>query len=324
MIRSAHRLSALMIAATMSLAAPLSMAQSASGDDASDRVTISEPAIIDARPQVILPPPQRPRDEVYDRASERVSPLSAEEIDRFRDELERKQDTINGVDDPPTTRSCMSAVSLASGAQTPVVDVAPGYVASVVFLDSYGNPWPISGNPAVGNPDLYSVSVVGGGESSPRNVLQVSARAASGATNLSVVLAGEGLPVQVKLNTNRDSACLRADMQVDSRGPGTSASDLAVASTLPAAPTPAMTRFVSGTPPQGASELDTDSDALRVWQMDSQIYVRTRESLVSPAWQAVAHGSAGVRVYRLAATPMILYTDGGNTLTARIDLASAE
>lgn len=289
----------------------------------SERVMISEPQVLDSRPQILLPAPERPREEVYDRAREQVSPLTEEEIVRFREEMQRKQDTINETDNRPATRSCLEPASLAAGASAPVVEVVPGYVTSMVFVDSHGNPWPIQGDPVIGNPDLYAVSVVDGGENQPAKVMNISARASSGATNLSVVLEGQGLPVQVELRTNRSEGCLRAEIQIDERGPQTGASDLASGPATPAAPTPAMTRFVAGTPPRNAVELEVDQDALRVWQIGSEIFVRTRQTLISPSWQAVAHGSGGVRVYRLSSTPMILYTEGGQTQRARIELRRA-
>ena len=276
--------------------------------------------VIESPPTIMLPPPAKPRSETFGRAAEQATRLSPQEIERFRRIMEAKQDAMYGGP-APETYARLYTVSLDTGAEIPTVEIAPGYVSSIVFVDAYGNPWPIEGNPAIGNPSLYAVTVH---NSENRNVLTVSAKKAAGASNLSVSLLGQGLPVNIQLRTNRERTCLRGDMQIEGMGPKTDPiMATGGAGAPPATPDDVMMQFVDGVPPEKATPVPTSSRDWRAWVFNEMLYLRTKKSLISPGEEAVSYGTAGLRVYRMRQTPLVLYSDQGATKSLRIDLTAA-
>lgn len=303
------------------VASPVLLAEDGQAEPAQDaqpepeRKGPVQPPVIENPPPIILPPPATPRGEAFNESAETVSPLSPAEIRQFKAMLEAKQDAMYGGSNPDTL-SKMFQVSLDTGASIPTVKIAPGYVSSIVFVDSYGNPWPIEGVPAVGNPNLYSVVVP---ETSKRNVITISSKTAAGSTNLSVVLEGEGLPVNIRLTTDRQQTHVRADMQVEGVGPNTNPIDNSgrdQAST----PDDTMMAFVDGVPPEGAVPVQTSDIGVRAWKYGDLLYLRTKRTVLSPSWLGVSHGTAGLRVYRMQPTPMVLYSESGQTKTLRVSL----
>lgn len=283
---------------------------------ANEAGTGTDQEVLRSSTPVILPPRAQPRDEAFDQASDSLMPLSPEEIRRYKRMLEQKQDAMYGGA-PPKTNSRLYQVSLETGADIPTVYIAPGYVASIVLIDAYGNPWPVSGAPAVGNPNLYSVDAV---ESEDRNVLNVSALTGAGSSNLAVSLKGQSVPMNIRLVTQRNKAVIRADMRLQDRGPKTDPVQASHNSIPAATPDDRMMAFVDGVPPSSARAVRTSDSGFRAWIDNDMLYLRTRHALLSPRWQSVSHGTAGLRVYRMSPTPMALYADKGETRTLRIDL----
>jgi intracellular multiplication protein IcmK len=276
------------------------------------------PKIIESPPPVILPPPASPRGEVVQQSTQQVVPMTPDEIRRFRTYIQQEQSATYGK--PPATRSRTFPVSLIAGASIPEVHIAPGYVASIVLIDKYGNPWPVEGRPAIGDPNLYSVIVP---ESTDHNVITVSALLQAGNSNLSVTLKGQSVPINIRLVTDTKEADLRADMQIQARGPNTDPVMANASGVVAGVPDKTMTAFVDGTPPKGAVELETSDPNIRVWSYSGLLYARTTCTILTPAPVGASFGSGGLRVYRFPQSPLILFTNGDDgavqTLNVQLD-----
>lgn len=277
------------------------------------------PKIIESPPPVILPPPATPRGEVVGDSTQKVVPMTPDEITRFKAYIQRDQAATYGK--PPVTHSRTYPVSLIAGASIPEVHVAPGYVASIVLIDKYGNPWPVEGRPAIGNPNLYSVIVP---ESADSNVITVSALLQAGNSNLSVTLKGQSVPINIRLITDTKEADLRADMQIQARGPNTDPVMANASGVVSGVPDAIMMDFVDGTPPKGAVELTTSDPNIRVWSYGGLLYARTTCTIMTPAPIGASAGAGGLRVYRFPQSPLILFTDGmgGAVQTLNVQLGS--
>jgi intracellular multiplication protein IcmK len=55
-----------------------------------------------------------------------------------------------------------------------------------------------------------------------------------------------------------------------------------------------------------------------VWKIAETVYLRTPLTLLSPAWNASAASADGMNVYTLEDTPVILLSDQGRMVKARI------
>lgn len=84
-------------------------------------------------------------------------PLTPEQIAELRKAFEssrRAAATPAGIPPRPTTSSVL--VNLSPSAAPPVVRLGPGYISSLVFVDSTGQPWPIKAY-SVGDPNSFNI-----------------------------------------------------------------------------------------------------------------------------------------------------------------------
>jgi len=313
-VRSSRIAGMLALLVGAGLVLPAGAQQNADGDSPVYR----QPTVVESPNLLFLPPPAEPRDRRTDRARDEVAPMTPEEVRAFREHVQQRRMALHDGP-PPDMRNRTHNVSMEPGSAIPEILIAPGFVSSIALVDRHGNPWPIVGQPAVGNPRLYQVTVE---ESDARNLLTVSGLSVSGASNVSISLAQQTVPLTIMLRTQTDYADLRSDVRIDGSGPmaipfvatGSAVSDGGMDAH--------MMQFLDGVPPADALELQTSGGQFRVWAHSGALYLRTRNSIRSPRAEAVVHGTGGVRVYRMALTPVVLFSDQGAEGTLRITLPS--
>lgn len=229
-------------------------------------------------------------------------PLTPEEIRKFEQDFDKTQAAIHSQE-PPVMQTRTMALNLAPGAPVPVIKVTPGYVSSVVFLDNTGSPWPIT-SVTVGDPRFFSVEAP---KVKPRNVLTVAALGSHLASNIAVTLAGHTTPVMLSLETNPAQAAVLTALRANSSGP---LAESPVFHTVGHANT-TLLAFLDDVPPNGASELATQSKGITGWSYKNNLYVRTELTPVWPAWVATVTGEMGIKVYKLPNVSSILVVDNG-------------
>lgn len=273
------------------------------------------PKVLTQQPIIVLPPIADDREAVYRQATREESLLSPEEIRQFRQYILEKERAVHHVD-PPKMRSQSHSISLAPGSQIPKISIAPRYVASLVIVDSQGNPWPIVGHNN-GAPGVFQTSVP---EADPFNVLSIAALMNVGTSNLAIQLEGQSVPLIVQLEVNPSVMDVRADLVVSQIGPRSSGM-LNYSDGMPSAtPDTTMMAFIDGVPPSSALSLPVSDARFRVWEYNDQLYIRTGLHVSSPRYSAISHGTGGVRVYRMNKTPMLLFSADGKVGTLRITL----
>jgi len=279
-----------------------------------------------AQSQITVRPSQGDVDADLDRQAQGIArrrnlPLTGEMIDdlarahgQVRDAEER---AMQGSIALPATRSVN--ISLGPGGATPILEAVRGYPTAIAFLDSTGQPWPIiwdtNSNPNVDNSG-FDVSVPEKGS----NVMQIIPRSAAPRGGLLVYLKGAPVPLTFMVIAGRERYDARVDARVADRGPNAKVQIITRPNT-PETGAAYLTAMLDGTPPAEAVPLvvsGVSPDEVRAWRMGGRVYLRTRYTLIFPEWVASEAGPSGVSIYALPATPIVLLSANGRSVSARL------
>lgn len=244
-----------------------------------------------------------------------VLPLSSDQIKALHALFNVSQQaaaTYPGV--PPRPTSSAVIVNLSPGATPPIIRLRSGYVSSLVFVDSSGEPWPISAYD-IGDPKAFNVVW-----DKKSNVLLVQALSQYQNGNLAVLLSGYDTPVMVTLMSGQKAVDYRVELRVPALGPNANAT----VSGLPAAANPVLLDVLNGIPPQGSKAVMIEgcsSLECQGWLMNNKLYLRTDWTLLSPGWISVMNSPDGTHAYELQSVPVLLVSKHGKMQKIVIDPA---
>ncbi len=250
----------------------------------------------------------------YERAEQGLIPLSTEQVQDFMRKLELTQEaaapTHRGV---PKGEVRIASLSLDPGVEPPQVNLAAGFVTTINFIDQTGEPWPILD---VGIGGSFEVTPTQAGS----HVVRVAPLTRVGNGNLSVLLKGLSTPVIFRLASGGSTYHMRLDARVPSMGPQAKAPLIQYRRPWPIAGDEMITMILENAPPPQAKKLKIGGVDARTaaWQMGDKVYVRTPLSLLSPAWNASASSSDGTTVYEVGSAPVLLMSDNGAMIRARL------
>lgn len=253
--------------------------------------------------------PQRPtiRDEAFKQLLNKTLPLKPEQIIELHKELDKSQKAVQTpANAPPQPVSSTLTVDLSPGAPSPVVRLATGFVTSIVFVDSTGQPWPVL-DYSLGNPKNFNIQW-----DKKTNSLFIQSTSAYVSTNLAVRLAELDTPIMLSLVTGQREVDYRVDLQVRAHGPNAQAP--IVDNSLPAGTSSALLSVLDGVPPTDSIELKVSGDYGRAWVYNNRIIFRTKLTLLSPAWTSSVSSPDGTKVYELMKTPLILASQNGKPI----------
>ncbi len=257
---------------------------------------------------------------VDEAAKNLVSPLTPDQIKELKgtvDQLSRaKQATI--VASVPHISSMV--VDLSPGASIPVVRVAAGRPTWIVFEDITGAPWPLAGEPinAQGKSKFFISWYTG------TPTVYVQPKISYGNGDLGVVLQNLPVPINIVLaNAEPDSTATsrvfdtRINIRIPKRGP------MAVNHSVTSIQkidiyNDTIQAILDGVPPATATRLKTDNAQAAVWKIDDKMYVRTRLETKS-AFSSTSSSVDGTHVYVMDLTPFITLSDGGNSVTVKVN-----
>lgn len=232
-------------------------------------------------------------------------PLSPQQIKTLRylfDQSQRAADAYPGT--PPRPTSTTVLVNLSPGATPPVIRLRSGYVTSLVFLDSTGQPWPIVAYD-LGNPKAFNIEP--NQPNGKSDTLLVEALRTYRAGNLAVMLKGQNTPIMLTLMPGQRAVDYRVDLRVPGLGPNAK-SDM---SGLPSTGNQQLINFLDGVPPNGAKALQVAGGQAEAWLFGGKLYLRTRLTVVSPSWTSSMSSPDGTHVYELMKTPVVLASQRG-------------
>lgn len=306
------------IAAVMALTTGSAMAAQdvADGQKVQEAQSATQDNMIVQPPPIIYLPPAAPdRGQQMRQVQGEVMPLTPGEIRGFRRDVEAREAAVLDHKAPKLNSRTLSIGAGAEGG-IPSVAIAPHYVATLVIVDSYGNPWPITGI-TNGSTTSFRASVP---EVDPHNVVTIEALQRFGNSNLSLLLQGRSVPLIVQMKINQDAMDIRTDLVVAGAGPKTDLSSVQDVSLVSTTPNETMMAFVDGVPPEGAVEVTASDTRFRVWEYGGELYVRTMASVKTPRPKAVSNGPGGVRVYRMSKSPVVLFSANGKVQTLKLTL----
>jgi len=225
-------------------------------------------------------------------------PMTSEQIAKLREAFEvarRAAATPAEIPARPTTSSV--SVNLSPRAAPPVIRLGAGYISSLVFIDSTGQPWPIRAY-SVGDPTSFDIQW-----DKKSNTLLVQASAFFKRSNLAVLLDGLDTPVMLTLLAGQGAVDYRVDLRIPGAGPNAIYSK----QYLPSSADPILLDVLNGVPPKSAKTLkvlgNRDSQA---WLINNKLYLRTSLDIISPAWQSIMTSVDGTHAYELQPTAVIL------------------
>jgi intracellular multiplication protein IcmK len=271
----------------------------------------------DPRDQDLLTDGSAGRDRVdgFNQSVSKALPMTPEMIQRLRQIYDGTQDAIH-FRAPVAPVVDADIVSLEPGEAPPTLSVTPGVASVLAFFDASGQAWPISGY-VVGNDENFQVLRLG---EEQQNFITVTPLVPGGWTNLVVSLEGQETPVVMTISVERDRVHYRRDIQVMALGPNAAVSP----ATNTSGPRPGdsgMLSYLAATDfPKDARPVDVEGVNARAWLEGDRLYVRSRLALISPVWIDSMAGPAGIRVYRLKRTPVLLFSENGRIVKARVSL----
>lgn len=257
------------------------------------------------------PVPANISQEAFIETTNSVLPMTPEQIRSLHalfDESQRAASESPGV--PPLPTSTAVQVRLEPGATPPIVRLSSGIVSSLVFVDSTGAPWPIKAY-SIGNPKAFNIAW------EPKsNLLLIQSLTVSKAGNLAVVLKGFNTPIMVTLMSGQRAVDYRVDLRVPGLGPNAKP----IIEGLPGVESPYLLDVLNGVPPPGSRKLVLPNCiSCELWVLNNLFYLRTRFTLLSPAWISKISSPDGTQAYELNQTPVLLLSEHGKVFTLYVE-----
>ena len=271
------------------------------------------------------------------RAVQDALPLTPEMIE----ELARRYNATRRAQEQAVTESAVPEnrqinVSFAPGGATSIIQTVKGYPTAVSFFDSTGQPWPVqwdtNSNPAAvsggtscnvqanagnGGPAAMAVGFFVCTPTKGSNVLEITPVSLAPRGGLVVSLEGAPKPVAFLLVTGGGRYDANLSIHVSDRGPHAKV-DIVTRPDAPDTGAPFLTGMLQGVPPADATPLNVEGvspDAIRAWRLGRNVYLRTQYTLLSPEWTA-SEAEGGTTVYAVPATPVVLLSVNGRTVSA--------
>jgi intracellular multiplication protein IcmK len=254
-------------------------------------------------------------DDAFAGVVNQMLPMSPEQITRLREifnETQRSAATPAGVPPRPATTSV--SVNLSPQATPPVIRLGAGYITSLVFMDSTGQPWPIEAY-SIGDPTAFNIQWDKKG-----NTLLIQAASFYKRSNLAIILKELDTPVMVTLLSGQEAIDYRVDLRVPGMGPNA----LATQTSLPESANPVLLDVLNGIPPRGSKALKVTGGDCQAWVANNKLYLRTTLEVISPAWKAVMSSIDGTHAYELQPAPVVLALQRGKDKTLVLTLEGFE
>lgn len=260
------------------------------------------------------------RDEAFNAAITGLLPLQPDEIRKL---LEKYDETQQAVEVPiypyPRPEVVVQTVSLDPGNLPPVIKVATGHVATLNIVDITGSPWPIQDVSWAGNFEVVRPEEGG-------HVMRITPLSEFAYGNLSIRLLELKTPIIFTLQSSRDTVHYRFDARIPEYGPYANAPLIEGNSLTIAAGDAKIGSILDGVMPDGATKLNVIGVDGRTtaYKLAENTYVRTPLTLLSPGWSSSVSSADGMRVYVLANAPVLLLSDRGQVVRARITARSQD
>lgn len=291
-----------------------------------------EMALVDQKPSLVIPspmtykesqqallssipvsePPDSDADAAFNAMVKQSMPLTPRQVVELRQLIDQSQRAaVVPATIPPRPVSSTLMVNLAPGATPPAIRLSQGYVTSLVFVDSAGAPWPLASYD-IGDPKLSTVNWDG-----KSNVLLIQASAAYGDSDLVLRLVGLATPVTLELVSGQRVVDYRTDIHVAGFGPNSK--DLPITTSLPRSANQALLGVLDGIAPPGSRSLSVKGGDCSAWLLGSNMFLRTRMTVLSPGWTNRMVSPDGMIAYEMQASASVLVSQYGEPVELKIE-----
>lgn len=261
-------------------------------------------------------------------------------------ELQRRYGAVRQAEEQATQQvaspvSRMVSAAFASGQATNIIQTVRGYPTAISFFDATGQPWPVGWNTnsnaanVAGGTNCNSSQSASGGDGSPSvnavgfyvcvpvkgsNTIEITPMSLVPRGGLVVNLQNAPKPISFLLISGRNRYDADLSVHVSDRGPNAKV----MVDTRPGAPVtgaPYLNAMLAGIAPADAVPLDVSGvspDEVRAWRLGGETYIRTRYTLMSPAWDASESGEGGTTIYAIPSTPVVLLSADSHTVSAEL------
>ena len=261
-------------------------------------------------------------------------------------ELQRRYGAVQGAQEQATQLIASPVnrlvnAAFAPGQATNIIQTVRGYPTAISFFDATGQPWPIGWNTnsnaanVSGGTNCNSSQSGSGGDGSPSvnavgfyvcvpvkgsNTIEITPMSLVPRGGLVVNLQNAPKPLSFLLISGRDRYDADMSVHVSDRGPNAKV----MVDTRPGAPVtgaPYLNSMLAGVAPADAIPLDVSGvspDEVRAWRLGGETYIRTRYTLMSPAWDASESGEGGTTIYAIPSTPVVLLSADSRTVSAEL------
>lgn len=237
-------------------------------------------------------------------------PLSPDQIRSLKKMFNQSQRAAaEHPDVPPRPTSTSVTLDLSPGATPPIIRLSAGFVTSLVFVDATGAPWPIAAYD-LGDPRSYNIQWDKKG-----NTLMLQAITSYKTGNLAVILKGMHTPVMLTLLPGQRAVDYRVDLRMPNLGPNAET----FVTNLPSTENSVVMSVLNGVPPNGAKKLTIHGGDAEGWMVGSNLYLRTRLTVISPGWMATMSSADGLHAYELQQTPVILASFHGKLIKLTVE-----
>jgi len=256
------------------------------------------------------------REDSFNAAITGLLPLEPPEIRKL---LKRYDETKEATEIPvypyPEPENVVKNISLDPGVRPIELKLAVGNVTTVSLLDVTGAPWPIGSMTWAGNFEIVQ-SESGG------HIFRITPMSDFAYGNISISLVELKTPITFVLKTHRDGVYYRVDARLPEFGPLARPPIMDGGVTLAAGGNPSATAVLDGVPPEDVEKMDVSGVDGRTTAYkctcSEKVYVRTPLTLLSPAWSGSIKSADGMNVYTIENAPVILLSDRGRMVRARL------
>lgn len=259
---------------------------------------------------------QEARREAFDAALQGLLPLRPDEIRTLLEHFDRTQESVEVPIYPnPKPEVAVQTIPLDPGTKPATIYVAYGHVTTLNMLDISGSPWPIDDLSWAGDFEVIETS-----NSEGSHILRISPQSEFARGNMSIRMLGLKTPVIITLETSREIVHYRFDAIVPDYGPLADVPLIESALNISTSGNESLSNFLAGVAPGSAVRLNVSGVDGRTsaYRYNEQTYVRTPLTLLSPGWSRSVSSADGTHVYELSDAPVLLLSDNGRMVRARL------
>ncbi len=204
----------------------------------------------------------------------------------------------------------------------PTITVARNNIATLSFVDQFGNPFPISTLSPKGAGELFTTELINH-DGTHANVAEIRASKLNGSSNVSVMLVGRTLPAVFKVNLSHAVNDATTVVQLDSSAPGYEHVSLpaSTAGLQLCSQDAYMEPLLDGVVAAELVRLETRVAKLQAYRSPSHHYIRSAHQIVDPECTCRIYGVDNLNVCKQPISiSSILYVDSATHEFASVAL----